>query len=199
MGLGMSAVKTLEVIAMWRIQGDLIWCVAGIPWFYFFICAGLLQQQRLSRGNNNDSNYITSGVISGQLPVPSRAGNKRKVILGVPQDFRRSTLWKAVWACGSIVCTASLITLYVLMATQESVPIYLWLGFQLFWLLLRSIYFHLSQGSRKGAYHTLIQEDLQSMDHIARKRVLSLILALSRYQMHNHPRGFYSYKDELMA
>jgi hypothetical protein len=198
-GLGISALKTLEVVAMWRVQGDLIWCVAGLPWFYFFICAGLLHQQRLSRGYINDTNHIATDVIAGQLPVPSRAGNERKVILGVPQDFRRSSLWKAVWACGSIVCTASLITLYVLVATQESIAIYIWLGFQLFWLLLRSIYFHFSQVSRKGAYHSLIQGDLHSIDSTTRKRVLNLILALSQYQIHNHPRGFYSYEDELLA
>jgi len=197
--LGLSATKILEMIALWKAQAHVIWWVSGIPWLYFFISAGLLHQQRLSRGCVNDLKHNSVDVIAGQLPVPLRAGGERKVLLGVPQDFRRSSLWKAVWACGSIVCTASLVTIYVSLATSESTAMYIWLGFQLCWLVLRSVYFHFSQESKKGSFPVLIEEHLHSMNFTARKRLLNLWIALSRYQVHNHPRSFSSYEDELSA
>lgn len=192
-----SLVKVIEVTILWTANGRTVCWVTSCPWLYFFTCAVILQQQRLSRGYVEESERTQVDIIGGKLPTSRKAGEERKILLQAPQNFRHHILWKMTWAGGCLISTSSLVAVNVLLAMQEIQVLYIWLGFQVLWLIARSAYFHLSQEDRAMTNALLTQVTLQTMSQDARRRVLDLILALSTYQVHSHARGTYSYEDDL--
>ncbi|OQE13778.1 hypothetical protein PENFLA_c043G03666 [Penicillium flavigenum] len=189
-----SLTKMIEILVMCKVHAILLGVLSALPWIYFFICAVILHQQKLTRGYISDSRRVD--IVAGQLPTPTKPGKDRKVILLAPKNFRLHFLWQAVWAIGISVSTSSLTGVYILLQQREPGITYIWLGFQVIWLLLRSIYFHISQDT--AIHPILMEETVENMGQETRQRVLNLIFALAKFQILNHPRGSYCYKDDLL-
>lgn len=197
LGLLASTVKITEPIVLWFLGARGFALVSCCCWFYLFTCGTLLQLRRLSRGYPLQNDHESVDVVAGQLPTPNRPGGERKVLLGGARNFRSDWMWKLAWAGGALVSTVSLIAVYVLLAQQEVVVTYTWLSFQAAWLVLRSAYFHISHGDNTMRNPLLMKESLDNISLESRRRVVNLLFAISRYQMHVHPRGLYSYAGDL--
>lgn len=189
-----SLTKMIEILVMCKVHAKLLGVLSALPWIYFFICAVILHQQKLTRGYISDNRRVD--IVAGQLPTPTKPGKDRKIILLAPKNFRLHFLWQAVWAIGIIVSTSCLTGAYILLQQREPGITYIWLGFQFIWLLLRSIYFHVSQDT--AIHPILMEETVENMGQETRQRVLNLIFALSKFQILNHPRRSFCYKDDLL-
>jgi hypothetical protein len=197
-GLMSTLCKLIEVYVLHYLgAGPLTW-VTGLNWFYFFTSALVLQIMELSRGYRRD--FETEGkcdILSGQLPSTWSAAGPCKILLGVPGNFRRHILWRIVWFLGIIVCSTSVVMCYVLLSSAGPRPAYAWIGFQALWLVCRSIFYHVSEAASKDIYPTQKGQRWDNLSHSMRRRVLKLLMALSKYQIHVHPRGSYSYTEDV--
>ena len=75
---------------------------------------------------------------------------------------------------------------------------YAWVGFQFFWLLCRSLFFHIAEGTNRIVYPILKGEKWEILSYGLKERVLELLLALCKYGTLVHPRGSYSYYEDVM-
>jgi len=99
---------------------------------------------------------------------------------------------------GSIVCVLSLITTYLILGKQAMTIVSIWTGFQILWLMLRLVYYHLSEGAESN-FPILALSSMENLSQCSKERVWKLMFALSIYEMHSHPRGRYSYQDDLQS
>jgi hypothetical protein len=169
---------------------------SGVGWIYFFISAITLLSLRMS------VSWKTVGqsqldIIGGSLPTARQPACDCRILLGSPIDFRQHRLWTFVWAIGAVTYTISLACCYFFLSSSPPKAVYSWVGFQTFWLLLRSLFFHRTGGGRAAVYPTYVGMEWYKLRHGLKSRVLDLILALSKYQMHVHPRGSYSYREDV--
>lgn len=195
----MSLIKVIDVYVLWRFKAGILCWVSSVPWFYFFICAIVLQQQKLSRGYGNGVGTLRLDVLAGDLPSARKGGGGRKILMGAPQNLRHHLLWKITWSIGCLVAPSSLVACYILLGQQEVKVVYIWVGFQILWLILRSVFYHVAEGANALNFPILYAESLDKLRAESKKRVLDLMFALARYQMHIHPRGSYSYHDDLLS
>jgi hypothetical protein len=143
--------------------GHLSW-VSGLNWFYFFMWAALLQHMQLSRGYGKDFSINGSlDVISSELPNAKSPGGGGRILLGVPGNFRHHMLWRLMWIGAAIVCPATLVFCYLLLASCPARAVYAWMGFQVFWLLCRFAFFHLAEGADNIVYPILQGESWERL------------------------------------
>ena len=117
----------------------------------------------------------------------------RKVLLGVPLNVRQSMAWRIAWLLGAIVSTATIIPLYQVIGRYATRTFYVWVAFQVTWLLSRSIYFHFADEIiQSNVPLSPISEDNARNPEI-RLLVLALIGAVSQQMIPAHPRGSYCY------
>lgn len=183
---------------MWKRNAIELVFVSGCNWAFFLLASTLLQVLGLSREYSERSKEREMDIVAGQLPTPIRAGGKRKVLLGAPQNVRHSILWKFSWGLGSIVSTAAVITTYMSLGKQDSKAFAIWTGYQFVFLALRSVFFHFGEGTDRVFHHPiLIKRDWKGLSTEMRVRIRRVICALSQYQMHVHPRGIYCYEEDV--
>ena len=73
----------------------------------------------------------------------------------------------------------------------------IWTGFQFLWLALRSVFYHFAEGTESNFHHPIIlAKSWQNFPANLKPRVRCLVLALSKYQMHVHPRRIYCYEED---
>jgi hypothetical protein len=119
-------------------------------------------------------------------------------MLGFPGNFRQHILWKIIWTLGTVICALTLVMSYVLLTTRPPEVVYAWVGFQLFWVLCRSGFFHVADSTSKIVCPTHQGQRWENLGPGLKERVLELLLALSKYQAHIHPRSSYSYSQDVM-
>jgi hypothetical protein len=189
-------VKVTEVYILYHFGSRRIYWITGICWVYFLLATTIIQFFGLGRAYDERSNNKCLDILAGKLPTPRVIGGERKVLFDVPINVRKSRIWRLTWAIGSFVCVCSLTTTYVLLTKEPAICFNIWLGFQVLWLFLRSIFYHFSvdmddvtnmitplvAGSRRPTQLNF--------------RLLALATALSKYQVLNHPRGAYSYTED---
>ena len=120
----------------------------------------------------------------------------------MPANFRHHVLWTAVWTSGAIVCSVSLVSCYILLASSPAKVVYMWLGFQIFWLLCRSLFFHVTEGTDKFVHPTLVKKSWEELTRDLKTRVLQLIFALCKhatYVHYRHPQGYTEDVEDLDA
>lgn len=138
-----------------------------------------------------------SDLVTGRLPSHLTAGGPGRLLMGAPLNVRRSRLWRLYWLANSLAALVTLIGTYVVLGKNPAKVIYCWVGFQAFWLCVRTGVFYildsaagssqsLSTGRSWGDSHTDVQT-----------RALQLLMALARHTAVHHARGFRHYKDDL--
>jgi hypothetical protein len=196
--LGLSAVKGIEVYFLWRLGARTLCWVAAAPWFHFFFAAIILQTFKISCGYTPEDRS-EADILAGELPTAKIPGGDRKILLRMPTNFRYKLPWRLTWLIGILICIPSLLGTYILLGRQKPVAVYSWLGFQLLWLTLRLILYHLIDGADHLVFPGLSGQEWQALPLEMKERATALLMALARYQTHEHPRGSYSYEEDLLS
>lgn len=200
MAILFSVVKLLELAMLWRNGATVLCLISGCCWAFFLCISVLLQLLGLSREYSEKVSEREMDIVAGQLPTPIRAGGHHKVLLGAPQNVRHSLFWKFAWGVGSGVCTGTIIATYMVLSKQNSRVFAIWIGFQFAWLALRSVFYHFAEGTDRVFHHPiLLKKQWKELSTELRSRVRNLVCALSKYQMHVHPRGLYCYEEDLQS
>ncbi|KAL9045051.1 MAG: hypothetical protein Q9214_001859 [Letrouitia sp. 1 TL-2023] len=196
-GILASLIKLLEVTIYWKHEAFKLCLVSGCCWVFFLCTSVLLQAFGLSREYSERVRECEVDILAGNLPTPVKAGGHFKLLLRAPQNVRHSRLWRATWAVGSLVSTASVLAVYMLLGSQDSKVITEWIGFQLLWLVLRSAFYHWAEGTNRATQNPiLVKKSWKDLNPDLRARVRGLVQALSLYQMHVHPRCLYCYEED---
>lgn len=200
MALSVSFLKVIELYTLWMTGDRFLCCISVFPWLYFYIAAVALQLRRHWRGQPEDSGSDWVDILAGRLPTTTRPGGSRKLLLGTSENSRLFSTWRIIWACGAIVCIVSVIGTYVLLGRATDTTFYVWSAFQMAWLILSLMFYHFSDATDPMAYRLLLaQAPWKDLTMPMKERVLTLALALAKYQMHFHPRGIYCYDEDLLS
>lgn len=200
MAILFSVIKVLELAILWQNGATVLCIITGSCWAFFLLVSILLQFLGLSREFSEKVKEREMDIVAGQLPTPIKAGGHHKILLGAPQNVRHSLFWKFAWGLGSGVCTGTIIATYMVLSKQSSRVFAIWTGFQFAWLALRSIFYHFAEGTDRVSHHPiLLKKKWNELSIELRSRVRNLVCALSKYQMHVHPRGLYCYEEDLQT
>ena len=143
----LSFTKVIELALLIRLGSLAIGVASSLPWAYTMVSALVLQSRHITRGFEKTLPTGDVDILAGDLPNMYSGGSGAKVLLGAPRNFRHHELWTAFWAIGAVTFVASLVTLYASLRQSTSSAILLWLGFQLLWLLARSVVFQLLEAT----------------------------------------------------
>lgn len=198
MWLSLSSAKLAEVGILWgRGAVTLAW-VTLLGWLFFILASLTLQLHDYFREYNVGAHASEIDILAGSLPTPTAAGGPRKVLLGVPKGGRQHILWKFVWALSGIVGTASVIATYMVLGRASSPGVFaIWTSFQIIWLVLRSTFFYVVDDRDKSYLVALEGKPWIKVNTQGKERVRRLAFALASYQQSIHPRGLWSYKEDL--
>ncbi|KAJ7583393.1 hypothetical protein C8J56DRAFT_894089 [Mycena floridula] len=193
----MSVTKLVEFYILWKKGAFLLGMTSAIPWAYFFLAAMLIQTREILLGRHPEPEIGGLDIIAGQLPMVSRQGGPRKIILGASENPRTSLIWRVFWAMGAIVSTASIVLTYITMGQQPRTVVFIWAGFQLLWLAARILVYHLADPAADPmALRMLVVRPWSVLPMGLKARVIELTLALSKCQSLVHPRGQPQYADD---
>ncbi|KAJ7583478.1 hypothetical protein C8J56DRAFT_954139 [Mycena floridula] len=193
----MSFIKLAEFYILWKKGAGLLGITSATPWAYFFLGAVLIQTQQILLRQHPEPEMGGLDMIAGQLPIVSRQGGPRKIILGVCENPRTSWIWRAFWAMGAVVSTASFVLTYFTMGHQPRSVVFIWAGFQFLWLVARILVYHLADPATDPmALRMLVARPWSSLPARLKERVIELTLALAKCQSLVHPRGQAQYADD---
>lgn len=196
--MGFSIVKIVESFILWKLDAKALSWITALPWAHFFIAALILQTLNISQSYTTDDKSEVD-VLAGELPTAKTLGGERKILLHIPKNFRHHLLWRLMWIIGCLVCIPTLISTYLLLGNATPITVYSWIGFQLIWLLLRLILYHVLSSSDNLEFPGLMGEEWNSLTPESKKRAVRLLFALAKYQSHVHPRGSYSYGEDILS
>ncbi|KAH8906786.1 hypothetical protein BR93DRAFT_632607 [Coniochaeta sp. PMI_546] len=198
--LGLAGAKAAEVYALWKLGTTPLCWVAALPCMWFLLAAIVLQGLKSTRGYLTD-NAAQAEIdsLSGELPTAKIPGGSKKILLRMPENFRRSVLWKLTWGAGAVVCLTSLLATYVLLSREDANTFFAWLGFQLFWLAARLVFYHVVEGTDDVRFPGLVGQEWDKLSSEHKPRALGLLWALAAYHTHMHPRGSYSYVEDMQS
>jgi hypothetical protein len=191
-----TLLKVIEVYVLYHFGSYRIYWITAICWVYFLLATTIIQYFGLGRAYDERSNNKCLDILAGKLPTPGVLGGERRVLFDVPINVRKSRVWRLIWAIGSFVCVCSLTATYVLLAREPPICFNIWLGFQILWLFLRSVFYHFA-ADMDDITHIITPPVAENRRPTEMNfRLLALATALSRYQVLNHPRGAYSYAED---
>jgi hypothetical protein len=184
--LGLSALKIVEIFVLWELGArNLCWTTA-IPWAHFFLAALILQGLEISQGYRK-SNKSEVDILAGKLPTAKTLGGERKILLETPRNYRHHPLWTVMWIIGCLVCIPTLIATYLQLGNQAPVTVYSWVAFQLLWLLLRLVLYHVLRASDDLVFRGLHRQEWNILEPDLKNRAVGLLFTLAKYQNHMHP------------
>lgn len=197
--LALSSIKLVEVGVLWKYNAVTLAWVTLLTYLFFLLAAISLQihAQLLHRTQSKPSSVVDT-MAASPLPIPSSAGGSRKIVLGVPVAERRYAIWTIVWVLSSVACTASVISIYMALGQGSDMQVFfIWTSFQVLWIGLRSTFFHMVE-DRERPYLASLKGKLWAELSIPDKtRVRNLAAAAAKYQYHIHPRGPWSYNEDV--
>lgn len=197
-GLSLYSVKLGEVAALWMHGSQTLALISFSSWLFFLLAGLALFTYDLIYGRRKRVLNPHIDVLTGSLPTPSTRGGSHAVLLGIPADVRSMALWKIVWALSSVVSSASVIASYIVLGRASDMsPFVIWTGFQIAWLVLRSLYFFAVSDRELYRFELMVPKEWKVLNTQERRRVQYLVFALSNYQQHIHPRGPWSYREDV--
>ncbi|KAJ7108809.1 hypothetical protein C8R44DRAFT_884837 [Mycena epipterygia] len=197
--IALSAAKLVEVYILWTHGAGLLGMASAAPWVFFFLGAISLQVHEFLLGRRPEPEMGNLDIIAGQLPMVSRRGGSRKVVLGAAENPRTSLLWRYFWAAGALVSSASTILSYFVMGNQPRGVVFIWGGFQLLWLALRILVYHLEDPANPTASRILVVRPWNTLPAQLKERVIDLTFALAKCQSLVHPRGEAQYSNDAFS
>ncbi|KAH0559924.1 hypothetical protein GP486_003555 [Trichoglossum hirsutum] len=193
LGLVATSVKLLEVFTLKHMGSSTVWWATAMPWAHSFISAFSLQM--LQKGRDNPD-VRQMDILAGELPSALHPGGAGKIILGVPTTLRNDLPWKIVWGSGAIIKCASVVITFLALGSQPPKASYLWLTFQILWLIGRIVAFEvLPSGPVKEG--PIVSYKWQGQTSHMQHRVLHLVFGLAKQQVTTHPRRPMFYQEDL--
>lgn len=195
-----STIKLIEFCTLW-INGDVALCwMSSLSWLYFLASSVTLQFLNEWLRKQNDSADDELDLVVGDLPTTKRPGGPRRIFLRTSGSDRMLLAWKLVWGLGIVISIVFLVATYVCVSTASSRTFYIWVGFQLAWLILSLLFSYFSDVIDPMAHRWLLaQVSKKDLTRSDKDRILNLTFAVARYQMYFHPRGIYCYDEELLC
>ncbi|KAF9893958.1 hypothetical protein FE257_008929 [Aspergillus nanangensis] len=197
--LSLSLTKLIEVLVLHAVHSRTLWFWTMLGWAHAFCAAVLLQVAGVGR---DDATKRTRNLVAGTLPSALRSGEKGKVVLGIPANIRRHVLWRTFLAAGGVgVNLAGLLGTFTSLDGEPSTALYVWIGFQVFWLFMRSVVYYFAPGGgstavQQGLMTTRSWQEASSDD---KEQVFTLLDELAAHQASTHPRGYFAYLFDCMS
>lgn len=204
LSISASLLKLAEAFTIWQYGSFTLALLTVINWAWFFLSAILLQLAGLAREHSkyfdaSEERKIAKGYcydyLAGDLPSVQFPAQHRKIVLNVPPNVREHIGWRLTWAFGAFICTGTLVATYMFIGAEPKTATYIWLGFQVLWLVVRSVFFHFAHETdsvQHGIPRRVRERELRKYGF----RILSLASGASRYQTLLHPRMPYCYTED---
>ncbi|KAF8421822.1 hypothetical protein EV426DRAFT_718523 [Tirmania nivea] len=190
-----SLVKLLEMAVLYHARAKKLWWVTAISWAPAYCSTIILQISGVGR-DGSDVGEID--LIAGELPSPIHSGRSGRIILGIPGNIHRSRIWKFHWCLQAVSCLIGMIAVFICLPSQKDWVVYIWVAFQALWMFLRMfIYSWLESSGPRSAMMTGQSWGVSSL--ATRRRAIQLVFTLANQQVTIHPRGVYSYQDDLLT
>lgn len=197
--LGSSVVKLAEAYAFWHRQAYNMSWVCCATWAYFFVAALFLMTVHWNETRIEKDPFGQIDILSGSLPSTLKVGGARKVFLGAKKNKQQTFAWRVVWAFGSVTSAVTLVLTYIYLSQYGNDEVLIWAGFQMLWLILRLVFHHFANFESLGRRRVITpMPPLSKLSDPLKHRLLDLGLGLARYQTLTHPRGAYSYYEDLL-
>lgn len=191
--LSASAIKLLESYALFRLGSSRLWFLTALPWCYGLVAAIVLHVLNLSQKALSLSQM---DLIAGELPSPLLPGGVGKLVLNLPINIRRHPTWKVALGTGALVNTASLLWIFVILRSQPEQVVYVWVAFQVVWMLLRTVVYTVAAAESQHD-GIIISESWDIASIRSRRRAVLLMMGLSKQLTTIHPRGLQSYQHDI--
>lgn len=194
----LSLAKLIEVFVLRAIGSRRVWVWTMVGWAHAFAAAVLLQTTGLGR---DDATKRTRHLVAG-TPLPSalQVGEHGKIVLGIPANIRRHVLWRAVLgAAGVGVNLAGLLGTFTSLDGEPDRALYVWIAFQVFWLILRSVVYYFAPGGTAVQQGLMTSRTWETASPDDREQVLLLLDELAAHQASTHPRGYFAYLRDCMS
>lgn len=191
-----SFLKLAESYGLWKNDGKMLAIVTSIPWCQFLIFAIVQEVAALKQANRTETMPGVIDIVAGTLPAVNQAGGSRKIIIGAVPNPKHTPFWTIMWSLGAILCTSSTVITFLILGTQSREVVLMWVEFQVLWMVIRLLVYHLIPPEDPLANRQLAEQSLPLLSHDMKIRVMRLTTALSKYQIYKHPRGDYSYPHD---
>jgi hypothetical protein len=196
-----SLIKLVETYFLYTKGGFTLACICSITWLYFLVSGIFLRLWQLFTrrvGTLNIGDFDCGlDILTGSLPTVSVPGGQRKIFLGALESAQRSLPWRISWGIGALMTILSMIWTYLFLDQSSNSTVYVWAAFQGLWLLLRLLFYQTTSMVDPMATHGHKEWTWNKLTKAMKTRVLALTQALAKYQTYHHPRGLYSYREEL--
>lgn len=194
LAIAATTMKLVETVTMWHYADWQLSLASTLTWAFFFFASIILQLLGVSREFQvtGDPSIPSMDIITGQFPTVQSSGKELKIILDLPENVRNHLSWRLVWAFGGIIGLFSTMAIYILLGKGKTKAFYIWAGFQILWLFLRSIFFQYSTKT-DGRPNPVVEQNISSQGF----RLLSLAAGASWHLAQRHPRTAESYLQDL--
>ncbi|KAJ7288887.1 hypothetical protein C8J57DRAFT_956726, partial [Mycena rebaudengoi] len=192
----LSMAKMIEAYVLWRKGAALLGLVSATPWLFFFSGAIIMELSEHQLLRRPEPELGPVDIVAGELPIVSRSGGYRKVILGVADNPRRLPIWRLFWVGGAMVSTSSIALMYVLLGQLTPSAVLFWAGFQLLWLGIRILVYHLGEPANPMSMRMLVVRPWSTLPVTLKERVIDLTFSLAKSQTLVHPRGLPQYMQD---
>lgn len=197
-----SLLKATEAFTLYRMGSVILWWSNFVGWAVCFVAALLLHASNSGRDTHNNIRS-TADFLLGELPSYKHiGGSDKRIILGQPVSVRQGLCWRLAWIAGAVANMVGLgITFYVLAEKieQSATIVYVWLAFQILWLVLRTLAYHVIPDASGALNINLSSQLLECASADLRIRVLRLLLAASLLQTHEHFRVYEGYEEDIQS
>jgi hypothetical protein len=186
--------KLAEFIILRRYGAFPLAWITLSTWLFFSSAALVLRLHDLRRHALD----LEIDTITGSLLTSSTAGGPRKVLLGITKSPRLHIIWRITWGIGGVVGIATVVATYLALSHPSSNEVFfVWTGFQTLWLGIRSTLFYILSDIESQYQVGLKGKPLGEANPQERARLRRLVFALSKYQIHQHPRSPLSYVEAM--
>ncbi|KAJ7658176.1 hypothetical protein DFH06DRAFT_1407786 [Mycena polygramma] len=152
----LSAAKLAEVYVLWTHSAGPLGIISATPWLFFCAGAIFVELREVILRRRPEAALGTVDVIAGHLPMISRRGGGRKIILGAAENARNGLPWRLFWFLGAGVSAVSIVSSYIILGQQDPHLVLIWAGSQFLWLGVRIMVYHIADPTDPLAHRILV-------------------------------------------
>ncbi|KAL0570307.1 hypothetical protein V5O48_011658 [Marasmius crinis-equi] len=195
--LSLSLLKSVEIYALLVQGGIVLGLLSGVPYLFALVSALSLEARDIisSRRPVEVDGHLDL-VVGSPFPTIKHIGGPRKIMLGTSPPPHTGPWWRLFWAMTGIIQTVTVVLSYLVLGQRKTEVVFIWTGFQLFWVVARVLIFNLTENAHPTAYRPLKSNTLEKLPPSMKLRVANLASGVGRYQSHVHPRTTDAYVDD---
>ena len=189
----LSLLKVVEIVVLHLLGSKSLHWFTGVGW----MCGLVLGIILVVSGASRDNTAVTEDVVSGRLPSALHLGGEGKILLRIPQNVRRSVIWRVTWCIHSIASMVAILGTFLVLGENPPKVIYTWMAFQLLWLGSRTIIYYFVESAIGAKQGLVIGRPWDELSVENETRAFDLWRSLAEQQATTHPRGAKSYRYDL--